>query len=486
MQKSDYQIRLWHTVVAVITFTELVALGMLAYLGTFTRFLADDYCEMINIHKAPLLVAVFQNYMSGRIRAANRFSHLLLVGWSEMLGKYNVRIVPGLMIVLWMIGLVWTLGGARRLVGGRQNPIMDWFLASTLIFFSAWQAPNRFQTFFWRSSVTTHFAPFVLMFLLSGFILHQIRLSQRQLPPLWAVFIVFISAFIIGGVAEPVTTVMLASSVLPLIYVWQQKALTFRRSALILLTTSSVGTFLALCALFFAPGNLLYGETSVGVLPQAMLKSFWYSLQFVWDTLITLPVPTLISVLIPTLLFFSFGADILNGLADQRRSFRFSLWSVPLIHFLFIAVSFFPSAYGQSYPEERARFVGRFFMTSALVLEGVLLGIWLAQWKKMMIHWQPIFWFSVIVLLGLGLYPLRAAASMLNDVKEYKAWASAWDKRETAILTAHTSGELNVVVRWLPNRYGVKDLDGSVTHWINSCAAQYYGVSTIRSVPGNQ
>src|ERR1051326_984783 len=259
MQKSNDRNHLWHAAIAIVTFTELVALGMFAYLRTFTRYLADDYCEMINIRKAPFLVAVFQNYMNGQIRAANRFAHLLLVGWSELLGEHNVQIVPGLLIVRWLIGVAWNIGEVRKVLEVRYTPIVDWFLASTLIFFSAWQAPNRFQTFFWRSSVTTHFAPFVLMFLLSGFMLHQIRLVQRQVPPLWSVILVFISAFIIGGLAEPATMVMMAVSVLLLIYAWQQKAGTFRRPALILLSASSAGTFLALCALFFAPGNLSFG-----------------------------------------------------------------------------------------------------------------------------------------------------------------------------------------------------------------------------------
>jgi hypothetical protein len=165
---------------------------------------------------------------------------------------------------------------------------------------------------------------------------------------------------------------------------------------------------------------------------------------------------------------------------------RCSLWLVPLLSFFFIAVSFSPSAYGQSYPEERARFVGRFLMTSALIFEGTVLGVWLAQLKKTSMHQQTIFLFAILVVLSLGLYPLRASASLLKEVNDYKAWGSAWDARQAAILAAHTSGETDLVVRWLPNRYGVKDLDGNVRHWINSCAAKYYGINTIRSVSGSQ
>ena len=112
MQNHDLQKTgslLLRAAVGVSIATELMVLGVLSYLGTFTRYLADDYCEMLIVRSGPLFSAVFQNYMSGRIRAANRFSHLLFVGWSDMLGTYNVQFLPALMILIWLLGLTWSI-----------------------------------------------------------------------------------------------------------------------------------------------------------------------------------------------------------------------------------------------------------------------------------------------------------------------------------------------------------------------------------------
>ena len=48
-----------------------------------------------------------------------------------------------------------------------------------------------------------------------------------------------------------------------------------------------------------------------------------------------------------------------------------------ILAYILIAVSFAPSVYGQAFPAERARFLGRLLMTAALMFEGGGLGIFL-------------------------------------------------------------------------------------------------------------
>ena len=178
---------------------EFLGLGVLSYLGTFTRFLADDYCEMIIVGNGFIVSAVFQNYLLGNYRAANRFSNLFFIGLSESLGRHNVQFLPVLMILVWLAGLMWSIYEVKKLAGIRLPAMTDYFLAMTLVFFSAIQAPNRFQTFFWRSSVATHFAPLVFMALLSGFILSCIRSAEGGQPKLWISLTVFVMSFLAGG-----------------------------------------------------------------------------------------------------------------------------------------------------------------------------------------------------------------------------------------------------------------------------------------------
>lgn len=462
--------------------TEILGLGMLSYLGTFTRYLADDYCEMVIVRSGPILSAVFQNYMSGRIRAANRFSHLVLVGLSELLGTYNAQLLPTLMIILWLFGLTWSIHEARKLIGIQQSAVVDFFLATSLVFFSAVQAPNRFQTFFWRSSVTTHFAPVVFMFLLSGYMLFQIRFAKGSIPAFWVLLNVFIASVVIGGISEPPCVLMIVISILLLLYVWHSHS-SEKRPALFLIISSLAGTFLALGAMFFAPGNLAHGKTAFSLLPISIAESLKFAFEFIWDTLRTLPIPTLISIIVPGLLFFCMyiKADTEALTTVQKQRIGIILILLPLLDYLLIAVTFAPSAYGQSYPEERARFLGRFLMTAVLIIEGALLGVWVAQIKPFLSYRQLFFPIPAFFLLIFALYPLRTDLSLAGDVEAYKSWAAAWDARDEYIRHAVALGATDLVVVQLDTVAGIQEYKGKESFWVNRCAAGYYGLHSLRA-----
>jgi Family of unknown function (DUF6056) len=154
----------------------------------------------------------------------------------------------------------------------------------------------------------------------------------------------------------------------------------------------------------------------------------------------------------------------------------------PVIQYLLIAASFAPSAYGQSYPAERAQILGRLIMTATLLLEGALLGVLCAH-SRVLIPWRrTIFLVCSLGFLILAFYPMRAGLILLAEVPEYRQWASAWDLREIEINNSINMGERDLVVRILQSKEGVKEIDATTKHWVNRCAAQYYEVDSIQAV----
>lgn len=464
--------------------TEMLGLGVLFYLSTFTRYVADDFCEIVMIRRGPLLLEIYELYMSGSFRAANRFSKHFFIVLTELLGKYDVQLYPILMILLWLVALVWIISEMKKLLGIQQSIVVDIFMGTSLVFFSLIQASNLFQTVFWRSSSTVHFLPLVLFLLLDGFILFYIRSLHGKPPSWWACLLIFLVSFVIGGGGETPTVSMVVVHTLLLFYFWQRRGLEIR-PALPLFLSALVGMFLALVALFLAPSNFSHGETSLLQFPIAIARSFEYTFEFIWDTLETLPIPSAASLILPGLLFFGLYTDPKQELlmSAQRRHVGIALLVLPLLSYLLIAASFTPSAYAQSFPIERTRITGRLFMTAALVFEGALLGVWFAQLKPIWDSRRLFFPVAAVLMFLCGLYPLRGGLALWNEVGEYRAWAAAWDARQQLIYNMAESGVQDPVVEWFPNRYGVKDIDGSTEHWMNKCVADYYGFSTIRSVP---
>jgi hypothetical protein len=94
---------------------------------------------------------------------------------------------------------------------------------------------------------------------------------------------------------------------------------------------------------------------------------------------------------------------------------------------------------------------------------------------------QVFFLLSSFLFFILAFYPLRAGLALIAEFPDYQQWASKWDLRESEIYNSISMGEQDLVVRWLPTRDGVKEIDADTRHWVNRCAAEYYEVDSIRS-----
>ena len=93
---------------------------------------------------------------------------------------------------------------------------LDFFLAASLAFFAILQAPNRFQTFYWRSAMATHFAPLVYLTAFAALLLMLIRRNESRYPAVWIGFLCLIIAFFGGGFSEPPDAVLVIASALAL------------------------------------------------------------------------------------------------------------------------------------------------------------------------------------------------------------------------------------------------------------------------------
>lgn len=125
--------------------TETLGLGILFYLATFTRYVADDFCEIALLRGGPVWSVIFEKYIGGSNRSANRFSKFFFVDLTELLGKHDVQLLPILMILLWLIGLIWIFREVRKMINLQQSAVVDFFMAVSVVFFSIVQAPNLFQ-----------------------------------------------------------------------------------------------------------------------------------------------------------------------------------------------------------------------------------------------------------------------------------------------------------------------------------------------------
>lgn len=478
MKKNFFRIAVLLQITGMLAF-----LAVISYLGTFTRYMADDYCESYITKSYSPLGAVINRYEGGQWRAANRYSNLLFVGIVEsMLGKKNIEIVPVALMFLWTLSLVFLVRQARKLAGIQWHIYMDVFLGVALAFFSILEAPNRYQTFYWRSSMATHFVPLIFLNFLVAFLLSRIKSNTESAPSLWMVIGLFFASFIIGGFSEPPVTVMVVGSALGLVYTYFCVKCKTRRTLLSLIAPVFAGAVSALIVMAVSPAALNLSRNTPSFV-EWIYRTTQYTYLFMIDAFKTLPLPSLLSFAFSAILFFVIYRGKENSNTINARVNRNIALVLPFILLLLIAAGFSTSAYGQSYPVARARFFAHYLITITLVFEGAFFGMWLSQVKWRFFSSANFEYISIFILLILAVYPFRASMQVIQEIPDYRRRAERWDKRESQINTLIAQGETDLVIPQLDGVDGVKELDTFRSHWVNLCAAKFYEVNSISAIP---
>ena len=139
---------------ALVIFSMALAVGLFvfAYLGIFSRYGADDYCFSRTIFKSDNIIQATSIWY---MNTSNRYTTMLLVGISEWFGRSAISFLPMLAILLWLASLGWTLAQLFKRLKFPYPALSGFALAAVIVFFSILQAPNRYQSLYWRSGMVT-------------------------------------------------------------------------------------------------------------------------------------------------------------------------------------------------------------------------------------------------------------------------------------------------------------------------------------------
>lgn len=463
----------------------LLAAGLYAYLGSFSRYGGDDYCEAARIRQSSPFAAVFERYFfEDWPRATMRYSNLLFVGFSELLGSYSMPVTMASMVVLWFAGTVWGTYELRKLLNIHWDFLLDLFVGLTFGFFSLRQAPNLLETVYWRSAMMTHFAPLVFGSFLCAFLLRQARTSEGKSYSLPAYLLIIAVTFVIAGFSEPPTTTLLTVTVLLMAAVWIWDRSRDRRKHLALLASVFAGALLALAAMVLSPATAGASQERTFNIFSVLLDSFRFSYQFMVDSLRTQPLPIFSTLLITLTLVWLHRQMRPSELSYMhRRVIWIGLIAAPILAWLLIAAGFSPSAYGQSFPVERSRFLARALLIAVFMLEGAFLGLLLGHLnlRRSPMLGQTLF-AVIFAALAVG-YPLRTAASLLRlDLPEYRERAQLWDARDAYIREMKENGVRDLTVPFLSSEI-LQDLGDRSGFRLNRCASVLYGVDSIVARP---
>ena len=455
----------WFGVIAVT-----VTLAVYAYLGFFSRYMADDYCLLVDLNAGNIFVSSWKKYLF----KSNRFSNLFVLGLWELF-PHNIAFVPALHIILWVGGLYWLLNELNKLFELKFELPFVLFTAELLALFSFFTAPNLFQILYWRPGQVSYLTPVVMFTFVAAWLVNLVRRQKVTIP---LAFLFGFFTFFIGGLSETLGALHSAVLSFSIAAVLLFDKSPRRKPALTLLIALLIGALLALIVMFLAPANAMrINEENGSPAPiQVLIRALGYAFLFLRISVTTLPVPIIALVGISLLLSYLFFIGREKGSFDPRFNWVFLL--IPLLAYALIFASFAPSAYGQSYPVERVRFPAHFILTVAFTSLGICAGYVLSYVKL------PVFTrYAVAVLTFIALlYPFWMMRQPLATYEFRRLFALRWDEREQMIYDYKAEGQTDIVIPALDGYEGTKELDVRPFFWVNGCAAQVYDVHSITAI----
>lgn len=475
---------------ALLVTAILLALLSFAYIGFFTRYMADDYCMAADTREQGFINSQISLYKEW----TGRFSFSFLVSVAALLGPAIVPFLPSITLLCWLAVTVWAVYQVA-LINCWPRPLLTSMVLSELIVFATLNTThNIVQSFYWQTGMLNYIPVIILLTLYAGIICYRLRRrSQERTAPLLLIASALLMLFA-GGFSEAAMFLQTGGLLLAAAACYKYAPVTIRRAALPLLIAGLAGSLVALCVVVAAPGNSVrrsFFPASPDLITLAKL-SLYYAAGFITYTISLSPLTTALLVLLPALSsYYFYHADSNRSPALSLRKILWLLVFLPVTGFILILICSAVSVYSISaFLPERARVVPQFVVVCVAVCWSYFAGVALSKMRnarqKDASYPLTIGSFAVIALLALS--PIAAARRTLALAPQAKAAAFIWDETDREIRAAKERGIEDVsvpAVDDVESRLGAVRTELHVErdreHWKNRCMARYYGVKSIKA-----
>lgn len=442
-----------------------VVLSLHAYIGSYTRFIADDYCEAFFSRNLGLLRNIWYWYSNFEGRYSEFAGNYVLA----LAGTKGYPFLPSLEMISWgtiiILAVFW--------LQPKETRIKLWqatCLGVVLLFSMLLLTPYVDQSLYWWAGVGAHALPLVgFTVSLSIYLWCRARTFDRKGVILLA-GLSFVLAFINGGFSETFTATQIVFLFLWMLWLFLRKELNFHQPGPFYLASSLAGGLVALVVVIISPGNATRQSffTQTMDIFTILQISFSGYLAF-FGKIFTTP-EKWIGWMGILLVFFWFGKQTPpERIIKIWEPFAILLSGLTILVF----ASFTPGAYGLSdIVPERAQIIPAFFLLLTTISAAFL---WGNQRGTAGEHLKWLGVAVVLIILAAGIN----AKNIFNSRDVYITYAQSWDQNEQKILSAVASGEKTVVITPIYNWAGLNEPNDNPKFFVNYCMSKYYGINIL-------
>lgn len=457
----------------------LIPLGLHAYTGLFSRYLADDYCTASTLRN----LGFYGSQLDWYNNWSGRFSFTFTINLTQLIGPGLTPLLTALLLVLWMAILTHSISKVLERIGWKPSLLLSFVFSEIVLFSLLGSTPDIYQSLYWQTGAITYTVPLILFTLFWGWVSSKSLDNPSEKPGVIILLGVGFLAFLAGGFSETYATMQtaaLAVSFLVLSFTPGKD----RKLQRVLLAAGIVGALAAMIIVVIAPGNFI--RQDLMPTPPDILSLFGWSLRhglaFAAKSAISTPITFAISMILPAILMIV-GPWIEPSFPANKSTIRrlgLYLAGIPLISYLLIVASIVPSVYATSaYPAERALITAQYVLTAGLVIFGLLVGITLKSAFPIKLSSTNLIRALGIVLLGVGVVISTQRSTLI--IPAARSFAKQWDQRDQDLRTAHEQGLAEVRVPSLPHMGDLAEIGQDPKEWINRCVAGSYGLERVIS-----
>src|SRR5262245_19974367 len=250
MQKPVIQRSAWTWLAGASIVAFSATLLAHAYIGSFGRFVSDDFCTASVLGSYGFFGAQKHWFMTW----TGRFSFVMAVDFAHLIGPKIVRFLPTIVLGAWLAALTWAISQAMVVVDCARPKTVSLLLAEMILVCTLAATPSVYQSLYWQTGVLTYVAPVVFASAFLG-LLCIVVVADRK-PSLAVMLLGGFLTFIASGFSESFAFLEGAalSLVVFLSYASDQNSLLGKKNRMFLFV-SLVGAILGAAVVLAAPGN---------------------------------------------------------------------------------------------------------------------------------------------------------------------------------------------------------------------------------------
>lgn len=479
-KQIDWLLQKAHLAVIALSLVPLVAY---TYMGSFSRFVSDDYASAALTVKLGVLGAALDWYT----KWTGRFSANFVDSLSGFFGPRAMAYQTAFVIFTWsaaLIAVIWLL----------LPPTSRWvkwfssiFLSSLVLFTTFEITPSLAQSLYWAQGMHSVILPLIFATILSALLLYR----WKQTGPVRRGFIwaglTGLLAFVAGGFGETYVTLQCLSLAIVLFFGLVSRTPDFRKKLFTIVLTCLLSSFLAMVVVVLSPGNQVrqsYFPTTPGLLKMfliaaqalaAYLGVMFSSIVRIWDVAVLL----VSVILLGSGFIFENKSRLIPPTAKENRN---ALVCLMVLTILLVFACFVPSAFGMSAPPpERTAVIPTFILVCALTLGGYLIGqsliVTVQKLKSQSSGLTRIALWVLFLAFVINIFMLTKGILYLQP--EYSRFARVFDRADEMIQQAKAEGLQSVKIPEVHNHFGLSDFGVGTNQVLDEAVNQYYGIQVI-------